>query len=125
MTFDDLLDNHETSGNKEVSKTSTTGNNSSSKSKFSNNSTGLAPTSKRGHHLNSGLKKNVYKSTILGQAIAKLREKKKFVDDSSDADVEDELSESDMTLTKPKLVRKSPEKNKSDNYLNHHHHSNR
>ena len=64
----------------------------------------------------------MYKSTILGQAIAKLREnKKKFVDDSSDADVEDELSESDMTMTKPKLVRKSPEKNKSDNYhLNHH-----
>ena len=48
LTFDDLLE--DTSGKKEASKS--VGNSSSSKSKFSNNSTGLAPTSKRGHHLN-------------------------------------------------------------------------
>ena len=48
LTFDDLLE--DTSGKKEVSKS--VGNSSSSKSKFSNNSTGLAPTSKRGHHIN-------------------------------------------------------------------------
>ena len=47
LTFDDLLE--DTSGKKEVSQSS---GNSSSKCKFSNNSTGLAPTSKRGHHLN-------------------------------------------------------------------------
>ena len=49
LTFDDLLE--DTSSKKEVSK-SVGNNSSSSKSKFSNNSTGLAPTSKRGHHLN-------------------------------------------------------------------------
>jgi hypothetical protein len=76
--------------------------------------------------LKSGLKKTVYKSTILGQAIGKLLEKKKFIpqtlcvpkdDSSDDADVEDELSESDLTMAikqRPKLVRKSPEKVQSN-----------
>ena len=78
--------------------------------------TGLEKQPKRGHKSTSGLvKKNTYRSTILGQAIGKLLDKKKFVTEGShsdaDADVEDELSESDLTvISKPKVVRKSPEK---------------
>ena len=60
-----------------------------------------------------GPNKKGYKSSILGQAIGKLLEKKKYSESSSDADadVEDELSETDLLIDKkPKKVQKSPEK---------------
>merc|ERR1711860_469556 len=76
---------------------------------------------KRSFNKNNGPSspKKGYKSSILGQAIGKLLEKKKYSDTSSDADadVEDELSETDLTfeqLKKPKKVQKSPDKNSSE-----------
>merc|ERR1711953_221263 len=108
LSFDDLVDNNSEAEEDKISA-------------------GLVSHPKRGQ-LKSGLKKTVYKSTILGQAIGKLQEKKKFVpqtlcpkdDSSDDADVEDELSESDLTMAikqRPKLVRKSPEKVQQSNSL--------
>merc|ERR1712062_128332 len=108
LSFDDLVDNNSEAEEDKISA-------------------GLVSHPKRGQ-LKSGLKKTVYKSTILGQAIGKLLEKKKFVpqalcpkdDSSDDADVEDELSESDLTMAikqRPKIVRKSPEKVQQSNSL--------
>ena len=59
MSFDDLVDNNSEAEEDKISA-------------------GLVSHPKRGQ-LKSGLKKTVYKSTILGQAIGKLLEKKKFV----------------------------------------------
>jgi hypothetical protein len=80
-------------------------------------SSGLEKQPQRGHNNKRGL--NVYKSTILGQAIGKLLEKKilsppvPVAESDVEGDVEDELSETDVSLNSTKAsikVRKSPEK---------------